>query len=101
MAPARHHHAVQLRAAAEEHHQVHARQLEGGRLHTPVATVHQTIARQQNLSASVNFIYRPVLLCVFNVYRVKRLCSNNFKARGGEYMRQSSERAGCPHPQIT
>jgi len=52
VATAGHHHAVQLRATAEEHHKVHARQLESSRLHPTDTALHQANARQQNLSAS-------------------------------------------------
>lgn len=52
VAAAGHHHAVQLRATAEKHYKVHARQLESSRLHPTDTAVHQANARQQNLSAS-------------------------------------------------
>lgn len=53
MASTRQHKPVQLRVAAEKHHQVHARQLESGLLHSADKTVHQGVARQQNLSVSL------------------------------------------------
>lgn len=49
VASTRHHHAVQLRAATEEHHKVLARQLESRRLHLTNTAVHQATSRQQDL----------------------------------------------------
>lgn len=64
----RHHQPVQQRVAAEEHHQVHARQLEGGGLHTSDTPVHQRIARQQDLSASIIASLRTINIVVVDVF---------------------------------
>lgn len=57
VAPARLHHPVQLRAAGQEHLQVHAGNVEGGLVYPAGASVHQGIARQQNLPVSTTTKY--------------------------------------------
>lgn len=66
VASTQHHHPVQLRAAGEEHLQVHAGNVESGRVYTAGAAVHQAIARQQNLPVSTTLMNKSTRMTVEN-----------------------------------